>query len=134
MEPLADELVADGSFSDPIVLDSKGEEQVKAWPADFYVTNIITYFHAHKSRSKSLSADALFCKHFGLAYRHSTVYDHLARWKAASQSAKDAVLATHRTPAGLWSVFMETNPAKDASLKATACKLKQQASVASESS
>ncbi|KAF8236154.1 hypothetical protein L208DRAFT_1035315, partial [Tricholoma matsutake] len=82
-------------------MTNDGEEQVKAWPPDFYVTDIITYFHAHKSRSKSISADVLFHKHFGLAYPHSTVYDHLAQWKAAFQSAKDAALAACHTPTGL---------------------------------
>ena len=113
-----------GTLEDPIILDIDSEEDwddddedTKTWPADFYAVDIVQYFQDHKARQRSVPAAQFFQQCFGLPFRSSTYSDHLARWKVAPQSAKDAILAAQRTPAGLWSVFMRENPAKDATLR-----------------
>lgn len=124
-------LPANGSFSDPIVLDEEGEEDKedkdedeKTWPADFHAMKIYDYFTAMKKCPASISAAALFFNHFGLWYCSSTVYDHCDCWLSAPQSERDAILTAGQTPAGLWSVFMERNLVKDADTKAMAWKMR----------
>lgn len=118
------------SSSEPIILiddtdDEDGADHSigeKIWPKDFYTVDIVTAFELMKrdpytTRESNATLAEAFVLCFGVPYKKSTYNDHHLRWQAATQSARDTALAAGRTEAGLWSLFMKNNPAKNATVK-----------------
>lgn len=123
-----------GSFSDPILLDSSDtdnnddENKVKTWPRDFFAIDIVACFTAvrensMKARGHRETVKTIFENHFDSPFYTSTFYDHYARWTSAPQAAKDKALSGRRTSAGSWTHFMADNPAPNAENKALMHKL-----------
>lgn len=104
-----------------INIDGSDDGEEKTWPGDFFVVDVVDGFVAIKAaRKANQNAYDKFREVYGVPWSRSTYYDHLARWKQASDEAKErAISAGRNRPEGLWSTFMASNPAKDADIKAS---------------
>ncbi|KDQ56364.1 hypothetical protein JAAARDRAFT_208063 [Jaapia argillacea MUCL 33604] len=91
-----------------------------SWPRDFYVRDIVDGFdRIDKALEKKESTmEHKFVECFGVECKPSTYYGHRMRWKHSSSASQDVALMAGYTPDGLWSVFMASNPAPDAELRA----------------
>ena len=87
---------------------SEDDDDTKVWPASFFVIDVVTGFQKlEAAKAMRLPMSDTFEAFFGVPWSSSTYYDHLARWKAAPQSARDEAVAAQRSrPKGLWSTFM----------------------------
>ena len=59
----------------------------------------------------------VFENRFQVAFKRSTFYDHRRRWRAAGKLERNIAHLGGHTDAGLWSTFMDRNPAMNAEVK-----------------
>jgi hypothetical protein len=93
------ELLFAGSINDPIEL-SDGEE--RRWPGDFFVDEVVRGLQEQKKTMKGQHKAVFERRYPGVAYRRSTVFDQVKKWKEAPAQLKDACLSGERIQ---WSVF-----------------------------
>ncbi|KAG2125807.1 hypothetical protein DEU56DRAFT_983117 [Suillus clintonianus] len=89
--------------SDAIDLDD-----VKVWPADFHVVNVVEGFRRCEiaRKSRRVSVQKAFESYFGVPFKKTTFHEHRTRWFKAPQALCDKYLEARRTDRGLWSAFM----------------------------
>ncbi|KAI0072002.1 hypothetical protein K474DRAFT_1668334 [Panus rudis PR-1116 ss-1] len=86
----------------------------RMWPADFYAVDVVPLLRLPElAKKKRIAVKKLFDSKMAgqdIPYRSSTFYEHVFRWRSATQAQKDAFLAKGRTNEGLWSRFMDVVP------------------------
>ncbi|KAG2029257.1 hypothetical protein BDR03DRAFT_1018652, partial [Suillus americanus] len=89
--------------SDAIDLDD-----IKVWPADFHVVNVVEGFRRCEiaRKSRRVSVQKAFESYFGVPFKKTTFHEHRTRWFKAPQALCDKYLEARRTDRGLWSAFM----------------------------
>ena len=117
------------SASNDLDSDDSDSFPSKAWPRDFFVVDVVKGFaEIDTGRQEKQTLAATFEAYFGVNFKSATYHDHQVCWNAAHPHAKELALSYHRTkPEGLWSHFMRSNPAKNASIKAAQKKLREHA-------
>jgi hypothetical protein len=109
---------------------------VKAWPKDFFVVDVVKGFAEIDAglREKQPLA-TIFKAYFGVDFKSTMYHNHQGRWNTTHPHAKELALSYHLTKhEGLWSFFMRSNPAKNATIKAAQKKLRMHAKEAKKSS
>ncbi|KAG0694636.1 hypothetical protein DFH29DRAFT_1006155 [Suillus ampliporus] len=89
--------------SDAIDLDD-----VKVWPADFHVIDVVEGFRCCEiaRKSRRVSVQKAFESYFGVPFKKTTFHEHRTCWFKAPQALCDKYLEAHRMDRGLWLAFM----------------------------
>jgi hypothetical protein len=81
---------------------------VTIWPRDFYVMDVVDGFEKCDEACRArINVAKTFTAIFGVPFRRTTFYAHRNLWLEVSQRCRDKFLAARRTPAGLWTAFVE---------------------------
>jgi hypothetical protein len=90
---------------------------VPAWPADFYVVDIVRGFEkCDEARRGRKSVPEAFVKCFDIPFWCTIFYNHHRHWDKAPAAIRDQALHAGHTPAGLWMTFLDRTHAKMAEL------------------
>ncbi|KAF4574427.1 hypothetical protein EYR40_005849 [Pleurotus pulmonarius] len=91
----------------PSVLSSSSDVPLKAWPTDFYVSDLVRGFKSLQDVKRHKGA-AFVCI-FGPNVRwvSSTYYSTLERWRTSGEESRRYALSAKETPDGLWSNFLK---------------------------
>jgi hypothetical protein len=101
--------------SSPNDTEESSDGGLPAWPAAFYVVDIVRGFEkCDKAHRERRSVEKAFFKCFKVPFWSTTFYNHRRNWDNASASSRDAALRAGHTPAGLWTTFLKHIYAKAA--------------------
>ncbi len=93
--------------------ESSDDSLHPAWPADFYVVDIVQGFKkCDEARRGRRSVAEAFIKCFKIPFRRTTFYNHRQHWDNAPAAIRDKALHAGRNSAGLWTTFLDHAHAK----------------------
>ncbi|KAL0061740.1 hypothetical protein AAF712_011413 [Marasmius tenuissimus] len=91
------------------------------WPQSYHAVDIAFFFQMVKNMKQSdTDLKNLFGDSFPAVdgFPRSNIYNHLDRWKRASEALRQEMLNAGRTEQGLWKVFMSKTKPKNADMNA----------------
>jgi hypothetical protein len=95
--------------------EDNSDDPLPAWPTEFYVIDIVRGFEkCEEARRGRRSVAQAFFTHFKVPFRSTTFYNHRRHWEKASAALRDDALRARRTPAGLWTKFLDRSRATHA--------------------
>ena len=99
--------------SSPNETEESSDDSPPAWPAAFYVVDIVRGFEkCDEARRERRSVEKAFFKCFKVPFRSTTFYNHRRNWDNASAASRDTALHAGHTSAGLWTAFLKQSCAK----------------------
>jgi hypothetical protein len=99
--------------SSPNETEESSDDGPPAWPAVFYVVNIVQGFErCDEAHLEQRSVQKAFFKCFKVPFWSMTFYNHHWNWDNASAASQDAALCAGHTSDGLWTTFLKRSHAE----------------------